>query len=220
MKNTSKGSAKAIWSLTIFSHRRLTLTNTYCKTVISSNKSVKQEKPMEHIAKLSRWMRLACLIISVIVVAGEIATWIFFETMAPLSGTLAEIPYQVEHMSWRNLIGGFLISGALTAILVYGLYRLWLLFGFYSRGQIFSRQAAEQLHRFARVLLLYAVLIIPAQSLLVLVLTISNPVGEREISIGISDFHISNLVLGVSLLIISWVMREAARVAEDNARIV
>ncbi len=175
---------------------------------------------MERIAKLSRRMQLACLIIAVFVVANEFATWIFFETMAPLSGTLSDVPYQVEYLSWHNLVAGFLISGALAAILVYGLYRLWLLFGLYGGGLIFSGQAVEQLHRFARVLLLYAILSIPAETLLVLALTISNPVGEREIQIGISSFEISMLVLGFAFLIISWVMREATRMAEDNAQIV
>lgn len=175
---------------------------------------------MERVANLSRWMQLACPIIAVVAVGVELGTWVFFETMAPLSQTLSEIPYQIERLDWRNLLAGFAVSGGLTAILVYGLYQLWHLLGHYRHGQVFSRRATARLHRFARAILLYAILSIPAQTLLVLALTISNPVGEREISIGISGFEVGMLVLGFAFLIISWVMREATRMAEDNAQIV
>ncbi len=175
---------------------------------------------MERISKLSQWMQRVCLAFGLFLVISELAIWLFFETMVPFSETLSNIPNLASPMGWKNLLGGFVVSGGLTALLVYALYRLWRLFGVYRLGQIFSAEAVEHLYRFARALLLYAVLSIPGETLLVLALTISNPPGERLLSFGVNLFEISMLVLGGAFLVISWVMREAGRMAEENAQII
>ena len=56
--------------------------------------------------------------------------------------------------------------------------------------------------------------------LLSVVLTMGNPPGERALVLSFSSNELALLFLGGCLLVISWVMAESSRLADDNAQIV
>jgi len=113
-------------------------------------------------------------------------------------------------------------SGALLSLLPLGvglatLWQLWRLFGEYAAGRVFGRRAQRHLKRFAVGVLLLAALAPLMHTLLVLVLTLGNPPGQRLVSLGFSSDDYARLLLGAVLLAIARVMEQAVEVAEDHA---
>jgi hypothetical protein len=100
------------------------------------------------------------------------------------------------------------------------LWQLWLLFGEYGQGQVFSRRAVRCLRRFALGVLAMGLMAPLARTASILALTVGNPPGQRQLVLGISSDDYLHVLLGAVLLAIAMVMVEAARVAQENAEFV
>jgi len=106
------------------------------------------------------------------------------------------------------------------AVTLCGLWNVRMLFGCYARGEVFSPAPAAFIRNLGLVMLasVGVSLLMPiAGSLL---LTYDNPAGSRQLSIGVSSDTYMLVLLGGLFLVIGWVMREAARISEENSRFV
>jgi hypothetical protein len=175
---------------------------------------------LTHVQKLSGRMKNICSVIMGVIPLCLILIWVNFEFTASTFQLFADIPYQPEYMTQVTLIFGFIVSAALASFIFYALHKLRQFFVSCSAGDVFTSENGCYLHRFSIFTMLYAVLTIPAKALLALILTINNPPGERILSISLSSTELSLVFLGAVFLVISWIIKESARIAEDNANIV
>ncbi|HEY2256824.1 MAG TPA: DUF2975 domain-containing protein [Variovorax sp.] len=114
---------------------------------------------------------------------------------------------------WRTALVSLLpVSGGL-----YALRQLWRLFDEYGHGRVFGATAQEALARFAWAVLLLALLLPVARSLMSMAYSLGNPPGQRFVTIGIEWFDGLHLLFGAVLVTIARVMAEARRLADDNA---
>lgn len=96
------------------------------------------------------------------------------------------------------------------------LWQLWRLFGCYGRGELLSPRPAQHLHRLGLALMALALTMPLSQTLVMLALTWGNPPGQRQLVFALSSQHFLALLSGLVLLAQALVMREAARVADEN----
>lgn len=175
---------------------------------------------LSRIRRVSRIMQMICTTILVVVPVGLALIWSNFEALAPLSETLSDIPVQPAHLTWVNLLLGFLVSLVGAAIVLYGVSRLRRLFALYGEGRVFTHESARCIRGFALAIMLYAAVSPLIGGVLSVVLTMGNPPGERVLTISMSSNELALLFLGACLLVISWVMVESSRLADDSAQIV
>lgn len=175
---------------------------------------------LSRIRRVSRLMQRVCSAILVAVPLILALVWSNFESLAPLSEAFDKIPVQPDNLTWITLLLGFLISLAGAAIVLYGVARLRRLFRLYGEGQVFTHETACCIRGFALAIMLYAASSPVVGGLLSVVLTMGNPPGERALVISFSSHELALLFLGGCLLVISWVMAESSRLADDNAQIV
>lgn len=91
------------------------------------------------------------------------------------------------------------------------------LFSRYRQGEILTLPCARHILRAWQALVLLALvqfIILPVQ---IMVLTADNPAGERIVSLDFTSETLWLLLSGGLLVVIGWVMVEAARAAEENA---
>ena len=91
------------------------------------------------------------------------------------------------------------------------------LFARYRQGEILTLPCARHILRAGQALVLLALvqfIILPVQ---IMVLTADNPAGERIVSLDFTSETLWLLLSGGLLVVIGWVMVEAARAAEENA---
>jgi cytochrome b561 len=101
-------------------------------------------------------------------------------------------------------------------VMTYGLYRLRLMFGAFADNAIFQPDTISHLRVFG-IALLAQTLIKPMTGAATSVLaTFHRPAGERMLSIGLGNAEASTLFLGGLIIVIAWVLGEAARIDAEN----
>lgn len=173
----------------------------------------------EHVRHLSGVMKKICTFVMYAVPVSMVMIWTNYEAARSL-GFFHRLPDEMAHHTAINYIGGFLISGLLALLAVSAVYHLRRFFALNSEDKIFSAESAISLHRFSKYTILYALLSIPVESALSLVMSFNNPVGERMISLSFQTYDFTVIFLSFVLFAISWVVKESVEVAEENAQFV
>jgi hypothetical protein len=107
-----------------------------------------------------------------------------------------------------------------VGVMLYGLVAVRRMFAGFARGAVFTVAAARDLQIFAATVLAQAPLGPLTAASLSAALSVGNPPNERAITIAFSINDYFALLVGGVLLAIATVMREAARLAEENASFV
>lgn len=176
-------------------------------------------KYIKRLQTISIRMRKFCTLLMWGIPISLILIWSNYETATEL-GFLHRVAYPMEAPTMTALIVGFLASSLLGALVVGGIYYLRRFFILSSEGELFSREGADMFHRFTKYIVLYAFLSIPFETLLGVIMTWNNPVGERLIGISFQPYDLSMIFLSLVLISISWVLKESVLIAEDNAQII
>jgi Protein of unknown function (DUF2975) len=103
-----------------------------------------------------------------------------------------------------------------VGVMIYGLFAARGMFAEFSRGEIFSERAARHLQTFAATVLAQAPLGPLTAAGFSAALSLGNPPGQRALTIAFSTNDYFALIVGGVLFAAATVMREAARVAEEN----
>jgi hypothetical protein len=99
--------------------------------------------------------------------------------------------------------------------LIAALLAMARLFQRYHRGEILTDACASDILRIGRALCLLALATVLVPTAQLLTLTWAMP-GQRTLSIGVDQATLGFILAGGLLFVIGWVMREAARAAEEN----
>lgn len=119
-----------------------------------------------------------------------------------------------------RLVAGAAVTAVPIGVLLYGLWQARALFRDFAAGRVFTPDAARRLHLFAGAVLAQALLGPASSTGLLLAFTLGNPPGQRLLGIALSVNDYVALIVGGVLLAISWVMVEAARIADEHARFI
>lgn len=124
-----------------------------------------------------------------------------------------KLPIPLEH----RLIG--LAGAVFSQIPLYiGYAVLRQLFGLYRSGIIFSSENVKCYKWLGVLMILASVFFIPlGEGVSMMALTLSNPPGERMFSIGFGSSGIEIMLVGVLVMIISWIMEEGRKIDEERA---
>lgn len=109
-----------------------------------------------------------------------------------------------------------LIAAGISAIpvlaLSWGMLRLRRCFQGFARGELFAARTIAGFRDFALGLVATALLTVPANMLLSLLVS-----GGRQLSIQISSDTLLMLCVAGAMAVVGWVLGEAAEIAEENA---
>jgi len=172
------------------------------------------------LVRLSRTMMwlttLGIALIAALSVLGfAIPDWARNALLARLGQTGAALPLTP---------GTQVIAGAIAAVpiavMLWGLWHVRSLFAEFAAGRVFTESAARHLQMFGASVLAQAPLGPLISVALTVALTLGNPPGERMLAITFSIHDYFALIVGGVLFAAASVMREAARIAEENASFV
>ncbi|MCY6379599.1 DUF2975 domain-containing protein [Hoeflea prorocentri] len=172
------------------------------------------------VVRLSLWLkRLATLGIILFVgfTFSVLAVPDWFDTMVMTAYPGMPIATGITLFKRISLI---LLLALPLGVSLYGLWNIRMLFDCYARGEVFSPAPAAHIRNVGLAMLVNVVLTALVHSLGSLVLTLDNPPGTRQLSVTASSDTYLLLLLGGLLLVIGWVMQEAARISDENSRFV
>lgn len=107
-----------------------------------------------------------------------------------------------------------------VAVMLWGLVNVRALFAEFARGQVFTTTAAAYLQRFGIAVLAQGLLGPVTATALALALSLSNPPGQRLLVLTFSSNDYVSVIVGGVLVAVAAVMREAVRLADENASFV
>ncbi len=115
-------------------------------------------------------------------------------------------------------------AGALSiiplSVSLFALYNLQRLFGLYAAGKFFALENVRCFRNMGWALVAVVPLDILFNSALSVLLSLDQPAGERMLAISISSDDIGIAIIGAVIIIVSWIMAEAADLSQENAAII
>ena len=178
---------------------------------------------MEKIVRISRALKVLFSVLVVIAPVLMILYWGFFNQLLELKSTgvlygvkVADLPIKAPVSAWVRLLG-FMAACPSLAVDLYALLKLRRLFALYARGQIFEKANVGCIKALGYALLAGQALSPVSQALLTLVLTFSNPKGQRMVEIGLSDANLTALVCGVMIIVVAFIMDEGRKLQEEQS---
>lgn len=175
---------------------------------------------LRRIRTLARCVRAMCLLGMGTLLALPLLFWTqpdWVEQTARQSWNIGEHAMQLDGAA---RLAGFAAGLAPLGLALAALWQIWRLFGCYARAEVFSARASRHLLRLAQAVITLAPALPLGHTLAVLALTWRNPPGQRLLVFGLSSQHYLALLLGLVLLAMALVMREAQRMAQENAEFV
>jgi hypothetical protein len=162
-----------------------------------------------------------CRVVQALVLAGAIgilvaaAWWRLSPDMSQdwASDFRAE---QTAPMSERSQWLGLMLTLLPEIVALLALWQLWLLFGEYAHGRTLMPRAQQLLMRLAVIVLAAALLRPLYRGMLSVAATIDNPPGQRVLMLRLGSEDYLSVLLGLVLLAIAVVMREAVNAAQEN----
>ena len=165
---------------------------------------------LSKLADVLRWLTVAVMFLLPLAIAFSL----FTQPMTPVlvaSGLAVSASVTQAQMLLTLAVG--LIS---PIILLLTLNEMRKLFVAYSRGEVLTDHCATLIQRIGQGFLALAFTSFFARPIQTLLLTMSNPAGERSIAVGLSSEMVFFALSGGLIIVIGWAMREASDVASEN----
>ena len=175
---------------------------------------------LSRIARLSRAMEITtdvgiALVVVLTIACFLIPDWTRNLLLAKLGQAGAALPVTAQ----ARLTAAVVVAVP-VAVMLYGLLAIRALFREFRQGRVFTAQAARHLQVFAATLLVQAPLSPLVSAALSIAISMTNESGPRMLAIAFSLHDYYALIVGGALFAIASVMREAARLADENAAFV
>ncbi|MEZ8786445.1 DUF2975 domain-containing protein [Vibrio splendidus] len=126
--------------------------------------------------------------------------------------------YTMLPLTMTTRIVAAFTSLLMSSILMYALMVLIRLFRNYERGEIFSLENAMSYQKLGYSLFYWVLGSVIYGSLMSVILSFNNPPGERIFEISFVGMDFLTLILGIIILIISWVMKEGYILADEHSQ--
>jgi hypothetical protein len=176
--------------------------------------------PFARLSRLSRAMEVVTLIgIALVVILSIAAVVIPDWTRNLLLAKLGQVGATLPVNAPARMAVAAVIAVPL-GVMLWGLFAVRGMFREFASGRVFSVRAARYLQVFAATILLQAPLGPLVSAALSVAVSMTNESGERMHAIAFSLLDYYALIIGGVLYAAASVMREAARLAEENASFV
>ncbi|KAA0946087.1 DUF2975 domain-containing protein [Pseudomonas sp. ANT_H14] len=177
------------------------------------------------LAKLSQLMSVATLILIVVMLALNVALWLF-PSLASNEGlglgfalTERQLSPRTEVAAlfpWWQTLGGIVLSSVPLLVLTFGLGNLRRLFQSYASGEYFSGAAALRLGKVGKAVALWVLLDFLCEPMLSLWVTMNEPVGQKLLTVSFNAQTFVALFLAACISIIARILWQASEVDSEN----
>ena len=185
-----------------------------------SSQDATADLPLMRVKRTSRWLKhlttaglIGCVGFGLAILA--VPAW--FDSMVMLANPQLNVAAGITSIK-RDLLR--VVYCLPLVVTLAGLWNVRMLFDCYARGEVFSPTPAVFIRNIGLVMLASVGVSLLMPVVVSLLLTYDNPVGSRQLSVSLSSNVYMLALLGGLFLVIGWVMREAARLSEENSRFV
>ena len=178
-------------------------------------------KARSKIEKISSKLYVVFSVFLITVPVITVLFWLFYNEMpenlvAVSTGLPSDFPIPATLDGTQQILG-FVVSLLQLSANLLAIVTIMRLLKLYRVGQIFSATHVMYFKRLGYLLIFYDIAGIIQTTALGFVMTMNNPPGQRMLTIGMSSDDITLFVVAAIVLMLSWVMDEGRRQAEEQA---
>lgn len=172
-------------------------------------------------SKSAHWLALSAQGLAVFLLVSNIVFWVHPASTEFMAYKYASLPTDTPiTMTWPALFAGIGISTAYLGLLAYALFRIAGIFRLITRGNWFETHLSKQMRRFGIALLIFGLSTPLLHTVMTVIVTIANPPGQRMLTVGINSNDYVIVLIGVLMIMLGHVMKEAEVLAKENREIV
>lgn len=177
---------------------------------------------MANIEKKLRLLRVVIGTLIVLIISSHVWLWAWPETFALVSSGNPIVANHggMDRLSLLQRLGGFSVTLLPNLVLILVLWNLHRLTHLLSAGHWFDQPCEMIFRKVGKLLFWYIGLNIMQRTLLVLVLTATNPPGEKQFAVQFSSNDVAMLMPALLALIISHMIHLARAQQEELKEIV
>ncbi len=171
----------------------------------------------ERIKRTSRrFQRLTIALMGLLPLTAGLA-WAFIDLNELDFGYTAE---EVGPLTFFERWSAAALSIVPLSVSLFALYNLQKLFALYAKGKFFDSENVRCFRNMGWALVAVVPLDILFNSALSVLLSLDQPAGERMLAVSLSSDDLGIAIIGAVIIIVSWVMAEAADLSQENAQII
>ena len=172
---------------------------------------------LTRLSRAMEWVTVAgiVLIVAGMGLAAMIPAWSRNLLLARLGETGARLPLGPSEQAVAALIVAIPVG-----VMIWGLWHVRALFRDFAQGRVFTEVAARHLQLFGISVLAQGPLGPLTATALGLALSLGNPPGQRYLVLTLSINDYFAVIIGGVLVAVAAAMREAAKLADENASFV
>lgn len=172
---------------------------------------------MASIERKLTFLRLTILAAVTLLIIAPIWFWVSPDSFGYVSSgdPIVQAYGGIDRLNNTQRVAGYLVTMIPISLIIWSLVLLYKLTRLLAAGQWFEQPCERIFNRIGILLLIYSIASILRRTLLVLVLTITNPPGERMLSIQIDGSDLGTIVPALMALVIAH-MVQLARAQRDE----
>ncbi len=178
---------------------------------------------MSRIQRTSYWVSAVLKVARWILPIGICYHWLTIETPYGYLSSLGIVEFDMQlssltqsPLSMDTRMFAIAASLAIAMILIYGLNLLIQLFKNYQRNEVFNQENSILISKLGRVIFFWVIGGFIYSGVMSVILSFNNPPGTRVLQLTFTGVDAFTLFVGVIVLIISWVMKEASDIAYEH----
>ncbi|HEY1406490.1 MAG TPA: DUF2975 domain-containing protein [Spirochaetota bacterium] len=176
---------------------------------------------LSRIKSVSRFIRIIFVVIIVIIPITISLYWIFYNNLPlPMKISAPNSSFIMEDLEPINRILCFAAGLIPIAVQIGILVTLARLFHLYEKGEILSARNVQCFKRLGQLIIARAIAGILYTPLISLALSITNPPGQRQLSLGLTSEIIGTFLVGTVILVVSWVMDEGRAINDEQKLVI
>jgi Protein of unknown function (DUF2975) len=176
--------------------------------------------PAIKIRRISRVMVLVTVALALLLVVVDIWLWVDRSIFVD-AARRQFLPSGAEVELTSGIVVAGLALGQLSfALALWALWNVFALFRGYRDGAVLTVEAGRRLRHVGVAFCAFPFVQAAVSGLSSALLTMNNPPGERHLAIALEGGHLIIGVAGALMIVVGWVLAEAARIADDNRQIV
>ena len=170
--------------------------------------------------RLAHWLALGTKTLISICLIANLIGWFIPEAAEIIARNITALSKEPIHLGTRALILGWMISTLQLGILTGGFWAMAAAFNLFAQGDYLHLSLGYYVQRFGKSLVLFALFSPLMRALMVIVITMDNPAGQRLLIINLLTNDLVVLLVGLLLVMLGYALTEAAIIAEENRQIV
>ncbi|MEM9631316.1 MAG: DUF2975 domain-containing protein [Pseudomonadota bacterium] len=193
---------------------------------MSELERIDREKRLARIRHLSAFMKWAVSLVLVLIlllgglVIVELAlpTELLFSPDETID--FAEVERRLDEVPYLQRLGIAGLFGIAIALLSLAVWNIRQVFKRFQAMEFFSPKTLANVISIGVWLIIFAIFDLISDPIGSVILTYDFPPGERLVEVSLDGAEIFCLVLGALMLLLGWILREAALIADENRQFV